>query len=779
MDVYFLSADKPIVKRYEQTPAGELVKHPYPFVYEVTSIPTTVPNIAGLYPLLQKHAAQGHCLLKGLCHRPLQQESRAGSTNADDKTDWICLDLDGVEGFQDVDSFLAAIGAADVTHIVQWSSSQGIDTSTGFRCHVFLQLAQAYHPQLLKYWLMSLNLTIPQLAGQMTLTATQNSLRWPLDITTCQNDKLLYIAPPQFGKGLTDPFKNKPRISLETRKHATFKLTAAIPTREALREAADDRIEELRDQAGLPKKRKLKNKYKYAGAIEYMTNPDTATITEMKQERGFVYFNLNGGDSWAYYHPEDNPTFIFNFKGEPVYRTEDLLPDYWATVMQRVANYQPDNKGIIYLAFRDFPTSTYWNGTFDTGTEVLNIAMARSETQLRHFMKQHGQPMGDFIPDWHLVFDPHTAFVVDPVTHQVNTFQRSPAMSQHPLPIVRNVPPTIMKVIDHVLGNEPQTISHFINWLACIAQRMEPTQTAWILQGTQGTGKGMLFHQILTPLFGAANVSAKRMEELESEFTGFMENKFIVFIDEIEQGSSLYHSKITAKLKNLIAEPTISIRKMYSPPYMAKNYANMIFASNKSDPVYVAPDDRRFNVGPYQNQKLKITSTEVDNIANEVNAFAAYLLQYPADPNLARSPLNNQARETLINISMTAIDTISNAINDGDIETLWDHLPTEKPKGDILSPNFHRYQRYKEILIDIIKNDPKTLSRDELFVIYDWCIGNMPQQPNKFTAILKHHHIHCTSVNRGGRTVRGIRTHWRMNTKWRTQALKEIAADVI
>ena len=37
-DVFFLAADKPIVKRYEITPnTGELVKHPYPFVYEVTS----------------------------------------------------------------------------------------------------------------------------------------------------------------------------------------------------------------------------------------------------------------------------------------------------------------------------------------------------------------------------------------------------------------------------------------------------------------------------------------------------------------------------------------------------------------------------------------------------------------------------------------------------------------------------------------------------------------------------------------------------------------------
>jgi hypothetical protein len=50
-----------------------------------------------------------------------------------------------------------------------------------------------------------------------------------------------------------------------------------------------------------------------------MLKPDSAVITEMKAERGFVYFNLNGGDSWAYYHPESNPDYIYNFKGEPSY----------------------------------------------------------------------------------------------------------------------------------------------------------------------------------------------------------------------------------------------------------------------------------------------------------------------------------------------------------------------------------------------------------------------------------------------------------------------------
>ena len=54
-DVFFLSADKPIVKRYEVDPAtGEIIKHPYPFVYEVTSYQEACTNLHDLFQHIQK-----------------------------------------------------------------------------------------------------------------------------------------------------------------------------------------------------------------------------------------------------------------------------------------------------------------------------------------------------------------------------------------------------------------------------------------------------------------------------------------------------------------------------------------------------------------------------------------------------------------------------------------------------------------------------------------------------------------------------------------------------
>lgn len=771
MDVFFLSADKPIVKSYELGPQNELIKHSYPFVYEVTSHEEHPKSLQELAVLMQKYARLGRCMVKGKLQRPLVKESRKGSTDSEEKTDWICLDLDGVEGYQTVDLFLEAIGCGDTEYVVQWSSSMGIENKTGFRCHIFMRLDQPAHPQLLKYWLQDLNLRV--LDSHLELTKTGNSLRWPLDITTCQNDKLLYIAPPHLGPGIKDPFPGNKRISYVKKKRQFLTLPYPIPTRDALRDRIDKKVQELRVINNLPKRKS--SRYKFSGAVEYMVNPDSATITEMKTERGFVYFNLNGGDSWAYYHPEDNPKFIFNFKGEPTYKTEDLLPEYWARLQQNAATYQPNSQGLIYFAFRDFKTSNYFNGFYDTNNDKLELAMAKSESQLRQFMKQHGQSLGDFIPDWNLVWDPHNPNVVDRTRKELNTFQPSQYFLIKRLPHVTRVPPTIYKVIDHVLGHDPATIDHFLNWLACIVQFQKRTGTAWVWQGTQGTGKGVLFHQIITPLLGEVNVVSKRMEELESEFTGYMENKFIVFIDEIEAGKSLYHNKVTAKLKNLIVEPTISIRRMYTPAYMAPNYANMIFASNKPASVEIAPDDRRFNVGPYQSTPIQLTATEVDvDIPAELTDFYAFLKQYKADPDRARKPLISAARSTLIDISRTAIDTVSDALLSGNLEFFWEHLSTAKGQG--LNPIQNmKYTPFRELVVDLVNTQDPKLTRDDLYTIMEWCVGGMPQSPHKFTALLKHHRIHLTQIWKNNRNVRGINVNWQPDPTWLAQAQKEIA----
>lgn len=770
MKIVFLEASVPLTKTYSKTASG-VVKTPYPFVWEFTSHEEQFTNLPQLESLLKKHAAMGHCALKGSIARPLVKESRAGSTDTNATTEWLVLDLDGLPDTIEVttpagqtqtmpltiDLFLDEMGLGNISYVVQWSASYGIENKR-LRAHVFMLLDKPYAATLIKQWLIQKNHEVPLLNTSMALTKTGNALSWPLDISACQNDKLIYIAPPVL-KGIKDPMAKQPRIQLIKKKSDLVVFDRVINTSAKNRELTHKRIAELRDAMGLPTK---KIKYKVVGTQEVMLQPDESVITETKTERGFVYFNLNGGDSWAYYHPENNPDYILNFKGEPAYLTKELLPDYWNQLTNTGSSTRTSSNGLLYLAFCDRRTGVYWRGTYEASTDVLDLNPAKNETQLRHFAKQYGVPIGDFVPEWDLVFDPTDMVRVDPQNRMVNKFQPTPIMlNTGKAP--KAIPPTIAKVINHALGNDQAITNHFINWLATIVQTRDRTRTAWVMHGVEGTGKGLLINNIIKPMFGT-HVSLRRMEELSEKYNHFMEGAFIVFVDEVQTKALQNEQGVMAKLRNFITEETVPIRQMYANAIEVRNYSNWIFSSNMSDPVSIKRGDRRFNVGKYQPLRLEMTDAEVDRLAKEAQAFYNYLIEYPADFELAGKVIETQDRNILISISENSVDTVGNALLGGTFEFFIDQMPTdESHKRNAMQLN--KVTEYTSVLKTLIARTDQTgkcnVAREELRTLFDYCVGNIPNTPNKFTSLLKHHRIHLEPVWIDGRSVRGMRVVWK------------------
>lgn len=765
MQLVMLEASVPLTKRFEKKSDGTITKTSYPHVYDVSSHHIDVRNLQDFERALVKHAALGHCLVKGNISRQLVKESRAGTTNTNDSTEWVVFDLDGLPDSETVDSFLALIGLKDVSYIVQYSASHLV-TDKKLRAHVFMMLDKAYPAPLLKQWLVGINHDTPMLSQSMALTKTGNALLWPLDISACQNDKLIYIAPPTL-KGIKDPH-GKQRISLVKRKKDKLSIADTIPSTAKNRERTSKRIDELREKDGLPKR---KTTYKMHGAMEVLVKPDVCTITEMKQERGFVYFNLNGGDSWAYYHPEDNPDYIFNFKGEPVYLTKELLPEYWQQITGTAARVS--SSGLIYLAFLDRKTSTYYRGTYDATLDELDLNPAKNETQVRHFAKQHGVPLGDYIPEWDLVFDPHDNVRVDLTTRVANLFQLTTFMKASTKKVT-TIPKNCHKVIWHALGEDQEIYEHFINWLAFIVQFRDRTKTAWVLHGTQGTGKGVMMNKIIRPLLGEKQTATRRMEEFEERYNHFMKQCFVVFVDEVETGALKNESGVIAKFKNFITEPMVPIREMHAQAKEFPNYTNWILASNKSAVVRIDPEDRRFNVGKYQPVPLKqvMTMGEVDQIDSELQSMYDYLLHYPCNAQTASTVLDTEDRQNMISLSVTSFDTVGAALEVGDFEFFIDQLPTtETYMGNAAEIN--RVEDYKAVLKGIYertdtKNGECNISREELRTIFEYTVGNIPNSPNKFTTMLKHHRIHVTKVWIAPKTVNGIKIMWKDTKKWAT-----------
>ena len=312
MKVNCLGADTPLSKTYEEIAPGNYKETSYPHVARFTSIDKQIDDLATFYATTIAAANEGLCLLKGRLDRPLIDESRAGHTNSTEPTEWLCLDVDLEITDVNPVEFLERLDPVfkDVSFVFQYSAGQDIKTHQGWRGHYFILLEFPQSPQALKQWLIARNLSIPMLDANIRLSASGGALIYPLDVTTCQNDKLIYIAPPTC-KNFDDPVTERFLLFERSAERAALRATASAAQNGVLQAS---RIKQLRDAAGLkPKDFKLVQHQGW----DIITNPDPVTVTGKKEARDFVYLNLNSGDSWGYYFPVTNPDILYNFKGEP------------------------------------------------------------------------------------------------------------------------------------------------------------------------------------------------------------------------------------------------------------------------------------------------------------------------------------------------------------------------------------------------------------------------------------------------------------------------------
>ena len=774
--ISFLGASVPLTKSFVALKSGAIQKDAYPLVSNVTSYDEEITTPVEFFKAIKHHATQGHCLLKGTLSRPLIQESRRGTTRTDDVTEWICLDFDRHE-CADIESELTRLGLGDVSYVLQYSASHGTPGTEGtISAHVFMLLSAAIAAPELKAWLMDINLK--HLKDTIHLSRSKMLLSWPLDITTCQNDKLLYIAIPKFS-GMKDPVKD--RITLVPKKLHTLPVARIGGAHiNALKVAERKLLNELRKAEDLPLRTA---KTSWVGTVEIQNKPDVCTVTETRETGEFVRLNLDGGDSWAYWHHRDNFELIHDFKSDTWYKTKDLVPAYYGDLIEKrkALTSTPTEEGDLILAFRDLKTAEYFNGLWNPNTNKLELYRARNETQLDHWMRSHGRVIGDYIPVWEMCYDPLADWVVDEPNHRVNTFRSSPYFYLEPNAQAKF--PAIELLIKHLLGIEPgdeALYEHFINWFAVVFQRKGTSNhplTAWVMQGNQGTGKGSLFNKVITPLFGFDNVFAAGVQNVEEGFNGWLQNKLFIMIEEVDVDDFKDKGRISAKLKTYITEPKVPFRQMRQTATYMDTYASFIFASNKKQPVHIEESDRRYNCGNFQRAKLNYPGDAA--IESELEAFAQYLLAHKADRQAADTVMQTAARERIQRLGVSSIEQTCRDILDGDFDALWMSMPDERllNESGVRTPHTDDAQAYailmRRIFDEIRLETSGSLTRDELQLIMQYNIGSMPKT-NKFTSLIRHHGIETKQIRRNGNKTYGIDVTWRISDELRDELLQTL-----
>lgn len=735
MIVYALAAaDRtPLTKTFSQT-FGVITKSSYPNVRDFISHDAEVENITEFFAFICVQASVHNCLVKGRLNRPLNSESRQGATNSQDTTDWIVFDIDHLPGINDAEAFVALLPPEfhNASYVLQLSSSSGMDDQNELRAHLFFMLSQPIMAPTIKLWTKQLNLNQPVFAQHLRLAEGGCTLKWPVDISVNQNDKLIYIAPP-ICREMEDPVAFEDRIRLVPKEHGVVQLDVAAINAESIRNTELTKVNELRAAAGLERK---KLRFEMIDGHTVIKNADQMTLTAPPfEERGFMYFPV-GSNRHTYYHPLGDHEFLYSFKDpEIAYPMRIVLPQYfWDCERQTAAETR---NGQTILAFRDGRSDVKYIGSYSDDLNFASFNRIRAREDIEDFYKQHHQRTPEIIPTWNYEFNPLRNTRIDPENNWLNKFIPSQFMDITPSGQT-NMPFRIERLLKHIMNNDAECYHHFVNWLAFKFQTKTKCKTAWFFQGVEGTGKGVLYNKVLRPLFGADYCHLKRMDALLDRFNAELETSLIWVIDEANIEDFKDDGQIIEKLKNLIVEDQQVIRAMRTDPYNAVNYTDVILFSNRNLAIKISDTDRRYNICPRQNKPLLhvMTREEINDLERELPQMADFLLSMEVDENKAATPLENRAKRDLVSLSRNSHDDFIHHLLAGDLLFI---LRNVTEASDIAS--MRAVQNAKDVLVrwadEALTEKDAALSLDDINAVYSGVVSNKTQStPVKMARML-------------------------------------------
>ena len=132
-----------------------------------------------------------------------------------------------------------------------------------------------------------------------------------------------------------------------------------------------------------------------------------------------------------------------------------------------------------------------------------------------------------------------------------------------------------------------------LDWMAFGIQRpAQRTETAVILRGAQGVGKGIFAHAY-GRLFGPHYIPVNSCQHVTRHFNAHLRDAVVLFVDEAFWTGD---KQAEAVLKTLITEPSIPIEPKGRDVFFVANMLNIIMASNRDWVVPAGLEERRYAV---------------------------------------------------------------------------------------------------------------------------------------------------------------------------------------
>lgn len=772
MQVTFLEAKLALAKQFgvfDETTGGTVDKaYPKAKQFKTHTVEFGDGDIRAYHKALQAAASQWHCLLKGTPkHQLTEFASRSKLTDRNDKTQLLVLDIDGldwpvVKGSCNAEQL--TIYAQDFINILpecfQNTSTVAVASSSmayksGLRMHLHFLLETPMLPEALRLLVTWLNLNTDGIKDALKLTPAKAQVSMAVDPCVCDNSRLIYIAPPIFENG-SNPFKHdSDRIVLIRRASDTLDLTEVMQDidREKVARQKERLLTQLLSIEGLTRTKPRTTTVNHRGQqVRVLKNPDAMEFELAYYNDEFVYYNINGGDSNAYWVWMDNPEIVYSFKPDETpfsfkaanrQAYDDHIQKFGKQIRRAQAVEDEDGVKHIPLVIRDFETDQHFAVKYDPFDDRILRMAAIGKGNINDWLASYGQMEPDNIPQYDIFFDPNNQTCHDEQARRLNTYKvpdvirKAPMFEGDPLSFgdaddwMAEHTPVCHQIMMNMLGDDPLVFEQFVNWLAFMIQRKEKPETAWVVHGVEGTGKGIFIKRIAKPLLGMEYVIEKKLQDIaDDKFNGYMATALLLFIDEFNIKNASNVRAAADLLKQQITESSLTIREMQQNPVNRQTHFGMIFASNDVDQMRISPTDRRYNVAPYQENSLlsRITDlqtrrTEYDaKILAELPALAAMLSTFAIEEHRVRVPINNEAKRLSREAGMTQDELFFKAFMDGNLE-FFDYIATSTFKAHEMADMQILKQHVVRWMADALTESESFIDKEVLRILFEKVTG--------------------------------------------------------
>ena len=259
--------------------------------------------------------------------------------------------------------------------------------------------------------------------------------------------------------------------------------------------------------------------------------------------------------------------------------------------------------------------------------------------------------------------------------------------------------------IGYLVDDDEAAFEHLCNWLACVIANPGTKIRHGVLLGSryQGTGKSFL-RWAIEKVIGWENVGIIGTDQLKEHYNNWAEEHELLVVEELMARG---RQDIANRLKPIISETTLAIRKMYTDSYRINIMCNVLCFTNHRNALILEATDRRFWTW-YSDAKpmdFAYYGKLFDWARDNPDLIYGWAVDRVNDIkfNPEASPPITQSKEEMI---VESINPISATIKDAIDSVTWPFQTDLVTTQDILAAwHKHGYR-------DLSKQSPNTIQRE-------------------------------------------------------------------